>query len=119
MKKEFNEYKQQQEKQKLIDEITGIEKQRKKISKAKSTPKTKQKPKKVRTFDDYFLECIKIRRFQDTPTYLKKALERAMREYQVGIKHEKSALDNFAEKYIIDGKLKIIPIVTLGNKLHD
>ena len=42
MKKEFNEYKQQQEKQKLIDEITGIEKQRKKISKAKSTPKTKQ-----------------------------------------------------------------------------
>ena len=25
-----------------------------------------------------------------------------MREYQVGIKQEKSALDNFAEKYIID-----------------
>ena len=46
LKKEFNEYKEQKEKQKLIDEITGIEKQRKKISKAKSTPKTKQKPKK-------------------------------------------------------------------------
>ena len=33
-----------------------------------------------------------------------------MREYEVGIKREKSALDNFAEKYIIDGKLEIIPI---------
>ena len=46
LKKEFNEYKEQKQKQKLIDEITGIEKQKKKISKAKSTPKTKQKPKK-------------------------------------------------------------------------
>ena len=117
MKKEFNEYKQQQEKQKLIDEITGIEKQRKNITKAKSTPKTKQKPKKIRTFDDYFLECIKIRRFQETHQLTsKKALERAMREYQVGIKYEKSALDNFAEKYIIDGKLKIIPIDYFGEQ---
>ena len=30
LKEEFNEYKQQQEKQKLIDEIIGVEKQRKK-----------------------------------------------------------------------------------------
>ena len=40
----------------------------------------------------------------------KSSLERAMREYEVGIKREKSALDNFAEKYIIDEKLEIIPI---------
>ena len=60
MKKEFNEYKQQEEKQKLIDEITGIEKQRKKISKAKSTPKTKQKPKKIRTFDDYYSKTYQL-----------------------------------------------------------
>ena len=53
---------------------------------------------------------------KDTPAYLKKALERAMREYQVGIKHEKSALDNFAEKYIIDGKLRIIPIDYFGEQ---
>ena len=46
---------------------------------------------------------------KDTPPYLKKALERALKEYNVGIKHEKSALDNFAEKYVIDGKPKIIP----------
>ena len=39
-----------------------------------------------------------------------------MREYQVGIKQEKSALDNFAEKYIIDGKLKIIPIDYFGEQ---
>ena len=32
-----------------------------------------------------------------------------MKEYNVGIKHEKSALDKFAEKYTIDGKLKITP----------
>lgn len=52
--------------------------------------------------DDYFQECIKNKKFQkDTPVYLKKALERAMREYQVGIKHEKSALNNFADKYVI------------------
>ena len=38
---------------------------------------------------------------KDTPAYLKKALERAMREYHVGIKHEKSALDNFAENIYI------------------
>ena len=46
---------------------------------------------------------------KDTPPYLKKALERALKEYNVGIKHEKSALDSFAEKYVIDGKPKIIP----------
>ena len=32
----------------------------------------------------------------------KKSIERVMREYQVGIKHEKSALDNFAEKYVTE-----------------
>ena len=53
---------------------------------------------------------------KDTPAYLKKALERAMREYQVGIKHEKSALDNFAEKYIIDEKPKIIAIDYFGEQ---
>ena len=47
LKKEFNEYKEQKEKQKLIDEITGIEKQRKNISKAKSTPKPKQRIKSI------------------------------------------------------------------------
>ena len=43
---------------------------------------------------------LKIKRFQKiySPRYLKKALERAMKEYDVGIKHEKSALENFVDK---------------------
>ena len=53
----------------------------KKIIKAKSTPKSKSK---LKTFDDYFQEYIKNKKIpKDTPAYLKKALERAMREYQV------------------------------------
>ena len=39
-----------------------------------------------------------------------------MRECEVGIKREKSALDNFAEKYIIDEKLEFIPIDFFGEK---
>ena len=65
----------------------------------KSKPKPKPKPKqKIKTFDDYFQKCIKNKSIpKDTPDYLKKALERAMKEYDNGIKHEKSALKNFAE----------------------
>ena len=58
----------------------------------------------------------------DTPPYLKKALERALKEYQQGIKKEKSALENFAEKYIIDGEAKVIPIdffVSKSTQLKD
>ena len=47
---------------------------------------------------------------KDTPHYLKKALERAMKEYEEGIILEKSALANFAEKYIIKGIPGILPI---------
>ena len=95
-----------EQKEKLIAEIDEIEKQRKNIKKGKSK---KQKPKKSskpipkpkpesETFDDYFEECIKNKKIQkDSPSYLKKALGRAMKEYDVGIKHEKSALENFVD----------------------
>ena len=87
-----------------------IESKEKKISKAKSTSKPKPKHK-IKTFDDYFQECIKNNRIpKDTPAHLKKALERVLREYQVVIKHEKSALENFAEEYVIEGKPGIIPV---------
>ena len=47
----------------------------------------------LKTFDEYFQECIKNKTIpKDTPFYLKKALVRAMKEYDKGIKHEKSAL---------------------------
>ena len=33
-----------------------------------------------------------------------------MKEYNKGIKHEKSALSNFAEKYVINGKPGLTPL---------
>ena len=39
-----------------------------------------------------------------------------MKEYDNGIKHEKSALENFAKKYVIDGKPKIIPFKYFAEK---
>ena len=75
----------------------------------KNKLKPKSKPKqKIKTFDEYFQDCIKNKSIpKDTPYYLKKALERAMKEYDNGIKLQKSALSNFAEKYVIDRKYVI------------
>ena len=53
--------------------------------------------------------CKKKRIPKDTPPYFKKALLRAMKEYDDGIKHNKSALQNGAKKYVIDGKPGMIP----------
>ena len=39
-----------------------------------------------------------------------------MKEYDNGIKHEKSTLENFAEKYVIDGKPKILPFDYFAEK---
>ena len=76
-----------------------------KIEKQKNF-QAKYKPTKprVKTFDEYFHECIKNRTIPpDTPPYFRKALERALREYQQGIIKEKSALEEFANKHIIKG----------------
>ena len=82
----------------------------------KSKPKPKPK-EKIKTFDEYFQECIKNKSIpKDTPDYLKTALERAMKEYDNGIKHEKSVLENFAEKFVIDGKPKIFPFEYFAEK---
>lgn len=60
--------------------------------------------------DEYFQECIKNKSIpKDTPKYLRKALERAIKEYQQGVILEKSLLDNFAEKYVIERKTGITP----------
>ena len=118
-----NKYKQYKEKQKLIERIKKKESLFKKISlspkqKPKpliSNPKNKQeyKPKtkpKTKTFDDYFQECIKNKSIPPhTPSYLRKALERAIKEYEQGIEKEKSALDEFANKYIVKGEPGILP----------
>ena len=67
--------------------------------------------KKIKTFDEYFEECIKNREIpKDTPTYLKEALKRAMLEYDQGLVKEKSALSGFANKYFIEGIIGLKPI---------
>ena len=109
VKEEYNESKKlrNDKKKKLMQVYKKFQKQNKKLRQEKSKPKPNQK---IKTFDDYFQECIKNKSIpKDTPNYLKKALMRAMKEYDNGIKHEKSALENFAEKYVIDGKPKIMP----------
>lgn len=60
--------------------------------------------------DEYFQECTKNKCIpKDTPKYLRKALERAIKEYQQGVILQKSLLDNFAEKYVIERKTGIRP----------
>ena len=95
-------------KTKLIDEIKKLRKE---------TEKVKPKIKIPKTFDQYFQECIKNKTIPpDTPSYLRKALERAMREHTQGIVREKSALDDFANKYIIKGKPGILPLEFFRSK---
>ena len=75
-KEEFSDYKQQ-EKQKLINEIKGIDKQRKKLKKRNLLQNQNQNK-------NLFQECIKNKTIpKDTPEYLRKALERAIKEHQV------------------------------------
>ena len=121
---EVKKLEHEKEKEKLILAYKKLRKKEEKLTQEKNEmkPKSKLKPKfkrkykpipkqKIKTFDEYFQECIKNKTIpKDTPHYLKKALERAMKEYDKGIKYEKSALSNFAEKYVIDGKPDLAPL---------
>ena len=114
LKVKYNQYKEQQERQKLIERIKKKESLIKKINVISKRPlknKKKSKPKpKTKTFDEYFQECIKNKSIPpDTPSYLRKALEQAIKENEQGIIKEKSALDGFANKYIVQGKPGIFP----------
>ena len=93
----------QNKEEKLTQEKKEIKQKRK--SKPKFKPKSKSKSKqKKKDFVDYYQECIKGKDIpKDAPEYFKKALEQAKKEYEKGIILEKSALANFAEKYVIDG----------------
>jgi len=99
-------YREDKKKRKLIDDINKINKAIEKL-----TPKPKEKPKhKIKTYEDYFQDCIKNKTIpSDTPSYLRKALERAIKECDQGLVKEKSALDEFANKYIIKGEPGITP----------
>ena len=113
LKKEYSEYK---EKQELIADIIKLQKAREKI-KINIKPKPKPKSTKAKTFDEYFQDCIKNKTIPpDIPSYLRKALERALKEYDQGIEKEKSSLDEFANKYIVKGETNIIPFEFFKSK---
>ena len=110
------DYKELEERRKLIKKYRKLKEFRKKVKQGKVI---KKKPpvvstapsKKIKTFEDYFEECIKNKKIpKDTPSYLREALERAINEYDQGIEIEKSALDEFAKKYIIKGEPGITPV---------
>ena len=116
-------YKELSEKEKIIRDIRKLDKLnekvkqgidiKKKYKKKKATTKTAapSKKKKIKTFDEYFEECIKNKKIpKDTPSYLREALERAMREYDQGLVKEKSSLEGFANKYTIEGIFGFDPI---------
>ena len=113
-------YKELNEKEKIIRDIRRLDKLNEKVKKGidiKKKYKKKKAPivrtapsKKIKTFDEYFEECIKNKKIpKDTPDYLREALERAMKEYDQGLEKEKSALEDFANKYIIQGIPGFIP----------
>ena len=114
-------YKELSEKEKLIRDIRRLDKLnaevkqgvdiKKKYMKKKAPVKTTGPSKKIKSFEEYFEECIKNKQIPpDTPSYLREALQRAMIEYDQGIIKEKSALEGFANKYIIQGE----PGITVG-----
>ena len=120
LKKEYSQYKK---KQKLIDDVKKIEKVREKLNpnpkpKPKPKPNTKPIPTKIKKFEEYFQECIKNKTIPpDTPSYLRKALEQALKDYDQGIIKEKSALEDFANKYIIKGDPGVTPFEFLKNEV--
>ena len=74
------------------------------IKKEIKKPKAPIKKKKIKTFEEYFEECIKNKKIpKDTPYYLREALERAIKEYNQGLVREKSSLEGFVNKYVIEG----------------
>ena len=89
----------------------------KESEKPKRLRKEKKKPK-IKSFEEYFEECIKNKKIpSDTPPYFRKALERAIKEHKQGIIKEKSALEGFAKKYVIQNKEdNIIPLKFFENK---
>ena len=113
-------YKELTEKEKIIHDIRKIDKLNEKIKKGvniKKEWKKKSKPKKIKSFDEYFQECIKNKKIpEDTPPYFRKALERAIKEHNQGLEKVKSALEDFAKKYLIKGEPGITPLEFFENR---
>ena len=119
---EVKKLEQEKEKEKLIMAYKKLQKKEEKLTQDKKEIKQKSKSKsksksKEKGYDEYFQECIKNKTIpKDAPDCFKKALIRAKKDYEKGMKLEKSALTNFAEKYVIDGKPGLIPEEFLEKK---
>ena len=101
------------EKEKIIRDIRKVDKLNEKVKQGIDIKKRKKKlkTKKIKSFDEYFEECIKNRQIpKDTPPYFREALERAILEYDQGLEKEKSAFEDFAVKYTIQGIPGLTPI---------
>ena len=117
-RKLINQYKKLVEARQKVKSGIDIRKNRKK--KLKKDKKVIDIPgkinkKKIKTFDEYFKECIKNREIpKDTPDYFREALERLIREHEYeneeNLVKEKSSLDDFANKYVIEGIFGLTPI---------
>ena len=115
--RKLQEYRQKIKEGKVIKNKTKVDS--KKLSKNKTKVEPKVHSKRIKTFEDYFEECIKNKKIpKDTPSYLRKALERVIKDYDKGIEIEKSALNQFAKKYIIKGEPGILPDQFFRNKKH-
>ena len=118
LKKEKEKAKQIREK--MISDIKKLKKFNQKMprvsSKIKKLPKPKKKKKKL-NYDEYFEECIRNKTIpKDAPPYLRKALERAIREHDQGLIREKSALLGFANMYKIKGEPGLLPLQFFASK---
>ena len=122
--KEEYEKNKKLKKERSIQLMKKLQKQNEKLaqvkpkSKPKPIPKRKSKSKsKEKGYEEYYQECIKNKTLpKDAPDYFKKALKRAKKEYEKGIKLVKSALSNFAEKYVIGGKPGLTPVQYFAEK---
>ena len=97
-------YKELDERKKIIRYIKKMKKLHEKVKQGVDILKERKKPKikklnekpkikKIKSFEEYFQECIENKEFpSDTPPYFREALERAIKEYHQGLVKEKSAL---------------------------
>ena len=113
------DYKELASRKRLIKQYKKLVEAREKVKQGIDIKKEIKKPpakipskkKKIKSFDEYFEECIKNRQIpKDTPSYFREALERAILEYDQGLVKEKSAFEDFAVKYIIEGIPGLTPL---------
>ena len=86
-----NNYKELDERKKIIRDIKKIKRLNEKVKKGVDILKERKKfkHKKIKTFDEYFQECIKNKLISpDTPSYFREAIERAVLEYEQGIERK-------------------------------